>query len=195
MILLLAACLTIVIPFSAVAQEEAAEGADAAEQEETRSPLLIAIQEGKTREVQSLLDDGADPNETTQKGMPLLSYTALKGGDAIVDALLEGGADLEAKDLTGATALMYAAQFDRDDIVIALMEAGADVNAADSLGWTPLIRAVIGGNVEAVNAFMAAGADVDATDFFGRDAARIAQGRDLDEIVAVLSGTVPEAGS
>jgi hypothetical protein len=76
-----------------------------------------------------------------------------------------------------------------------LIEAGADVNAADSIGWTPLIRAVIGGNVESVTALMAAGADVNATDFFGRDAARIAQGRDLDDIVAVLSGTAPEAGS
>jgi ankyrin repeat protein len=185
----------ILVPFSAVAQEEAAEGADAAEQEETRSPLLIAIQEGKTSEVRSLLEDGADPNETTEKGMPLLSYAALKGGDAVAEALVEGGADVDAKDKTGATALMYAAQFDRDDIVTALIEAGADVNAADSIGWTPLIRAVIGGNVESVTALMAAGADVNATDFFGRDAARIAQGRDLDEIVAVLSGTAPEAGS
>jgi len=182
----------ILIPFSALAQEEAAAEA---EPEETRSPLLIAIQEGKTREVRNLLSDGADPNETTEKGMPLLSYTALKGGDAIVDVLVEGGAELEARDQTGATALMYAAQFDRDDIVTALIEAGADVNATDHLGWTPLIRAVIGGNVEAVNALMAAGADVKATDFFGRDAVRIAQGRDLDDIVAVLSGTSPEAGS
>lgn len=182
----------IVIPFSALAQEEAAE---AAEPEETRSPLLIAIQEGKTGEVRSLLSDGADANETTEKGMPLLSYASLKGGEAIAAALVEGGADLEAKDQTGATALMYAAQFDRDEIVTALIEAGADVNAADSLGWTPLIRAVIGGNIEAVTALMAAGADVNATDFLGRDAARVALGRDLDDILAVLNGTAPVAGS
>jgi ankyrin repeat protein len=180
----------IVVPFPAVAQDE-----EAVEPEETRSPLLIAIQEGQTREVESLLGDGADPNETTDKGMPLLSYASLKGGEAVAAALVEGGADLEAKDQTGATALMYAAQFDRDDIVTALIEAGADVNAADNLGWTPLIRAVIGGNIEAVNALMDAGADVNATDFFGRDAERIAEGRDLGDIVAALSGTAPDADS
>ncbi len=90
---------------------------------------------------------------------------------------------------------MYAAQFDHDAIVTALIEAGADVNAADSLGWTPLIRAVVGGNIEAVTALMAAGAYVNATDFLGRDATRIAEGRDLEDIVAVLNGTAPETGS
>lgn len=185
----------IMIPFSALAQEEAADAAEAAEPEDTRSPLLIAVQDDKIREVRSLLSDGADANETTEKGMPVLSYAAMKGEEAIAAALVEGGADLEAKDQTGATALMYAAQFDQDDIVTALIEAGADVNAADNLGWTPLIRAVVGGNIEAVTALMAAGADVNAKDFFGRDAAKVAAGRDLDDIIAVLNGTAPEAGS
>ncbi len=180
----------IVIPFSALAQEE-----EAAEPEETRSPLLIAIQDGNTREVRSLLGDDADANETTEKGTPVLIYASIHGLENIAAALIEAGADVEATDRPSATALMYAAQFDHDAIVTALIEAGADVNAADSLGWTPLIRAVVGGNIEAVRALMAAGADVDAADFLGRDATRIAEGRDLEDIVAILNGTTPEAGS
>lgn len=188
-IFLIALCL--ILPLAVFAQEEAAE----AEPEEQVDPLLAAVKDANTREVRSLLGDGADANTTTEHGMPLVSYAAMKGESDIVAALLESGADVEAADKTGATALMYAAQFDQDDVVDALIEAGANVNAADNLGWTPLIRAIIGGNIEAVRALMAAGADVNATDFFGRDALRVAEGRDLDDIVAVLNGTEPEAGS
>lgn len=186
-ILLIATCL--IIPFSVLAQEEAAEPDD------TLGELLVAVQDANVRDVQRLLDEGADANETTDGGLPVLSYASIHGLENIFAALIEAGADVEAKDRPGATALMYAAQFDHDDLVTALIEAGADVNAADNIGWTPLIRAIIGGNIEAVTALMAAGADVNATDFFGRDAARVAEGRDLDDIVAVLNGTAPETGS
>ena len=113
----------------------------------------------------------------------------MKGEADIVAALVEAGADLEGQDKTGATALMYAAQFNNKEIVTALIEASASVNAADNLGWTPLMRAVIGGNLDAVTALMEAGADVNATDFFDRTAVRIAEGRDLDEIIGVLNGS------
>ena len=189
-ILLIAACL--IIPFSVLAQDEAAE---AAEPEEELNELVAAIKEGNVRDLRTLLDDGADADTETDAGTPVLIYSSIHGLENIATALIEAGADVEAKDIPSATALMYAAQFDHDAIVTALIEAGADVNAADSLGWTPLIRAVIGNNIEAVTALMAAGADVNATDFLGRGAVRIAEGRDLGDIVAVLNGTVPETGS
>ena len=175
----------LIVPVSVFAQDEAAEPEDPA------ALLFAAIQDANTRDVQSLLGDGADANTTTESGLPFLSYVAIKGEEDIATALMEAGANIDATDKTGATALMYAAQFDADAIVDALIEAGANVNAADSLGWTPLIRAVIGGNVEAVQSLMAAGADVNATDFFGHNAVTVAEGRDLEEIVAVLNGTAP----
>ena len=174
------------VPYLALAQEDSAEGGD---NEEATYALVEAVRDGDVRAVRKLLGEGADANAATDAGLPILGYAAMKGETAIAEALIEAGADLNAKDLPGATPLMYAAQFGHNDIVKALIEAGADVNAADNLGWTPLIRAVIGGNVEAVNALLEAGADKTAKDFFGRDALKVAEGRDEDDIVAVLSGT------
>lgn len=178
LLILLAGCL--LMPFASWAQEDEMSSEDATYE------LIDAVYEEGTRDVRRLLGEGADANATTESGLPILGYAAMKGFDDIVDALVEAGADLNAQDVTGATPLMYAAQFDHDDIVTALIEAGADINAADSLGWTPLMRAVIGGNIEAVTALKEAGADTGAVDFFGRNAVQIAEGRDLDEIIAVL---------
>lgn len=177
----------LIVPLSVFAQDEAAEP------EEEINAVLAAVQDSNAGDLQTALEEGGDANLALESGMPLLSYAAMKGEEEIVAAFVEGGADIEATDKTGATALMYAAQFDQDAIVDALIEAGANVNATDSLGWTPLIRAVIGGNIEAVQSLMAAGADVNATDFFGRNALRVAEGRDLADIVAVLNGTAPAA--
>ncbi len=179
LIILLAGCF--LMPVASWAQDEAMSPEDAT------YAMIDAVYEEGTRDVSRLLGEGADASATTESGLPILSYAAMKGFDDIVAALVEAGADLNAQDLTGATALMYAGQFDHDDIVTALIEAGADINATDNLGWTPLMRAVIGGNIEAVTALKDAGADMGAVDFFGRNATQIAQGRDLDEIIAVLS--------
>jgi len=166
-------------PLAATAQDEMSA-------EDATYELIDAVYEDSARDVTRLLEAGADANATTESGLPIVSYAAIKGLEDVAAALVGAGADLEAQDQTGATALMYAAQFDHDDLVTALLEAGADVNAVDSLGWTPLMRAVIGGNAEAVTAIKDAGADLSAVDFFERNARQIAEGRDLEEIIAIL---------
>ena len=175
---------SLLVPCLALAQDE-----DSASSEDATYALIDAVIDADTSEVQNLLGEGADASVKTDEGLPVVGYAAMKGEADIVAALVEAGADLEGQDKTGATALMYAAQFNNNEIVTALIEASASVNAADNLGWTPLMRAVIGGNLDAVTALMEAGADVNATDFFDRTAVRIAEGRDLDEIIGVLNGS------
>jgi len=180
---LIFAAASLLVPCLALAQDEDTNSEDAT------YALIDAVIDADTREVRNQLGEGADASVKTDEGLPVVGYAAMKGEADIVAALVEAGADLEGQDKTGATALMYAAQFNNNEIVTALIEASASVNAADNLGWTPLMRAVIGGNLDAVTALMEAGADVNATDFFGRSAVRIAEGRDLDEIVGALNGT------
>jgi ankyrin repeat protein len=149
-------------------------------------PLIEAIRAGQLREVRRLLEDGADPNVTTEGGTPVIVFSALHGLDNIATALIEAQADVNAKNKAGASALAYAAEFGHNDIVKALLDAGADVNVTDTVGWTPLIYAAMGGNATAAAALVEAGADVNAAGFFGRTAAQVAESRGATEVLEAL---------
>ena len=160
------------------------------EVEDIAFELLDHIREGSLRDVNRLLDEGADANSETEFGMPAVVMAAFKGHQQVVQALLDAGADIESTDGPGLTALMYAGWQGHVDIVNDLIAAGADVNATDNTGWTPLIHTAVGGNAEAAQALLDAGANKDATDAFGRTVMQFAEGRGHDEIITILGGTV-----
>lgn len=101
-----------------------------------RTPLYAAVRADRIRAVESLLKNGADPNQRFTYRSPV-----------------DGG--IEA----GRVALHYAVS---PGMVALLLAAGTDVNATDAIGTTPLMCAAFHGLLPVVQALLAAGADARA---------------------------------
>lgn len=83
-----------------------------------------------------LVDSGADVNQETPYGTPLMSAATSDWNTDIIDYLLKSGADIDRKDHNGRTALFYAAVNDSKEVTIQLLSAGADINIKDNDGKT-----------------------------------------------------------
>ncbi len=178
----------LLIASAAFAQEEAEETAEPTQDEK----LIEAIQDGGTRDVRRLLQDGANANATTEMGMPALAYATFHGNEDIAKALIEAGADVNGKDKIGVTALMFAALNGSADQIQALLEAGADISAKDSTDWTALMKAVAANKAEATKALVEAGADVNAKNKLGRSATEMAEFNGNEEVIAAIKGEPPD---
>ena len=93
------------------------------------SQLMNAIRYGNVERVQSLLQQGANINET-YRGTPAFVYAAEYGDKKgiIVQKLLQSGADVNEKSYNWKTALYWAARKGDEQIVQILLQSGADVN-------------------------------------------------------------------
>ena len=126
-----------------------------------------------------LIDAGADKDDETKNGSPLIC--AASHGDAdVVRALLEAGANVELTDSPPETALRLAAAFGYPDIVDVLIAAGARASsvieaagAGDLSGWSiadlsafdracALRAAAVNERLDVVDQLLAAGTAIDA---------------------------------
>lgn len=106
-------------------------------------PLSDAVSEYDDDRLRSLIEDGADLEDTDEEGTTALHYAAYTGNASAAAILLDAGADPNAGDIHG-TPLTTAVDFEYYDIALLLYEAGADpyaesvegINALDSLGVT-----------------------------------------------------------
>lgn len=97
---------------------------------------------------QMLIEAGADINQTSSLGTPLMNAATNAWNLEIVRLLINAGADLNKTDKDGKTALFYAASGGNDDIVTLLLQSGADANIKDNSGKTYLeIERIDVGNV------------------------------------------------
>jgi hypothetical protein len=100
--------------------------------------LMLAAEDGSSEVVEALLDKGADINAKTKDGYTALMAAAYGGKRTTVTTLLDKGADVNAKDDNGWTALMSAARTGHRNAAEVLLDRGADVNAKTKGGWTAL---------------------------------------------------------
>jgi len=100
-----------------------------AAEEYLNNALILEATAGNSEMVETLLDQGADPNAKAQSGWQ-----------------------------TGASALFLAARAGHIDCVKVLLAAGADVNAENLYGETPLGVAIRRGHTEVVQILKKAGA-------------------------------------
>ncbi len=115
-----------------------------------RTPLLYAVEAGKSDAALLLLSRGADPRAKDGQGATALHLAARAGEDGVVKALLAKGAGLEAKDRNGYTPLWYAIMGrngkSRTATARILIGAGADQWVTAPGGATPLHAAVLSGS-------------------------------------------------
>jgi ankyrin repeat protein len=121
------------------------------------TPLLRAAKAADLPAMRVLLEHGADPAATTNRGINALMLAAGLGtaeedttgryktaaqAIAAIDVMLERGLDVNAVDSRGRTALHGAALLGHDEVVQALVERGAQLQIRDSEGFTPLDTAL-----------------------------------------------------
>lgn len=166
------------------------------------TPLLLAIDRGKSQIALLLIERGADVNARTGdtgngKTQTALMWAARERQKDVVPSLLAHGADFRVRNELGVTALDAAAEGGDPEIVEALMAAGADVNVRTNTGKTPLMRAAVHGRTEAAGALVAGGAHANDADQDGWTALMFAVrdgDRDTVELL-IRSGADPTAAN
>jgi ankyrin repeat protein len=123
--------------------------------------LIRAVMLGDVKEVQQLIEGGADVNEQEDSEGTVLMMAASRKDIEVVKVLLANGADINAKSKDGRTALMAAAYGDAK-ITKLLLDRGADVRTKTEDGHTALLSAVMAGSADAVKMLLDKGADVNA---------------------------------
>ncbi len=86
--------------------------------------------------VKILVDAGADINQETPFGTPLMSASTSDLNAEIVEFLINKGAKIDQQDKNGRTALFYAQIFNSQDIISILIKNGADLSIKDKSGKT-----------------------------------------------------------
>ncbi len=84
--------------------------------------------------LQLLIANGADVNQETPRGTPLMSAATSDLNAPLVETLLKADANVNQQDRFGRTALFYAAAFGCDTISTMLLKAGADIRIKDNDG-------------------------------------------------------------
>ncbi len=87
--------------------------------------LLSAAVRGDVKEVETLLNHGADPNVSDKSDRTVLMQAAGRGRLEVVKLILDKGADINAVNKGGATALIAASGRGGFDIVKLLVDRGA----------------------------------------------------------------------
>lgn len=86
--------------------------------------------------VDTLVKNGADVNQETPYGTPLMNAVTNEWNFGIVDKLLKAGADVNQQNRSGKTALFYAFAYECNKMVTLLLEVGADTEIKDNNGYT-----------------------------------------------------------
>lgn len=86
--------------------------------------------------VKFLIESGANVNQETPFGTPLMSASTSDWNTEVINLLLKAGANINQTDRNGRTALFYAEANGCKKITIQLLAANADINIKDNDGKT-----------------------------------------------------------
>jgi cytochrome c len=146
-------------------------------------PLHDAAKAGDVAQIELLLSQGADINQSTGLATPL--YYAIKGEhEEAARVLIERGADVNAPSTLGAP-LHAAVSHGLTSIVILLLDRGVDPNVRWQQ-WTPLAIAALNGRVEIARILLDRGADINALSAVDEPALHFAMVNGHAEVAALL---------
>ena len=149
-------------------------GGNVLEDEYERPALNFAVEASQHRNVELLIQYGADVNGVGQPITPLIAASGPICNLEDCHALLGYGADPNGRNREGETPLMYATLRGNTQIIRTLLQAGAKVNLQDDRRETALRWAVDYGSLEAVTLLLQAGADATLRDEDGKRVEHIA---------------------
>ncbi len=119
--------------------------------------LIEAIDGNNVKQVNKLLEQGANPNTPYYSYRIPLHLATENNFITIVQLLLDKGADPNITDITGGTPLRAAAGLNLPAIGQLLLDKGANPNAIAKDGSTPLHSAASNGSNEMVHTLLQAG--------------------------------------
>jgi len=134
--------------------------------DDCQTALLVAIEEGNSGLVKTLISARADANPSLEYGVKRtpLQLAVEKGRIDLVNILLDNGANINTPpfDRYGATALQFAAIGGYVGIAQLLIQRGADVNASSAKigGRTALEGAAEHGRIDMLQLLLSAGAKI-----------------------------------
>ena len=102
--------------------------------ERGESPLSIAVAQGISRAVFSLLRAGAFPSSPGRDGNTPLHRAAVTGHTDVVEALLAAGGDPRATNVYGESVIHVASRAGTSEVVKRLVEAGASADTTTTRG-------------------------------------------------------------
>lgn len=123
------------------------------------SALLLASRDGDLQQVEALIADGAQLDQTDTNGNDAVYCAAFNGHTEVANRLIIAGADPDHANLSGETALHWSSRHGDLDLVTSLLSAGADPDATTDRGHTPLLWAALAGESDVVGALLEEGAD------------------------------------
>lgn len=144
----------------------------------------VDVANDRVSKVQSMLAQGADPNELSPKGQPAMMQAIRDGAWGVYDVLAANRKTvLNAINVNRETALMYLAVLGQTKRAQDLIRRGAMVNR---LGWTPLHYAASTGKLETAKMLIANKAIIDAPAPDGTTALMMAAHSGSEEMVRLL---------
>ena len=158
-----------------------------ARDEDCKTALIRAAEEGDTETVELLLDREADIEAKDNEGKTALIVAASEGHTETVGLLLDKGADIEADEEDGWRALHFAASDGHTETVQLLLDKGANIEAITNKGVTPLFLAAVNGQLECVKMLIGAGAKVNVKNNEGKTVFIRAEEQGHAEIVKYLN--------
>ena len=159
-----------------------------------RLSLNEMVRLGDVRDVQVLLDSGADVNEQTLDYQTPLLRAIDEQNPAMVRILLAAGADANLSTMAG-TPLTEAAWRESSEIVQMLIEAGANVNTLSYHGSTALLETIILQRTKNLALLIRAGADVNQVGAEGVTPLAKAKLFGRDDIIRPLLAAGADPGS
>lgn len=139
-----------------------------------RTPLHVAVEEGRVAAAWMLIDGGADVNAGDGREVTPLSLAVIGEDAPLVARLLGAGATPDAATPDGSRLLPWAIRSGKVDAVRLLMENGADPHQKDAAGNPLLHVAMAAGRKELAMELIRLGADCGSADAQGESALVIA---------------------
>lgn len=129
--------------------------------------LCITSRGGSSEMFKILLEYGANPNATTEKGDSPLICAARNGHIECLEWLLDLGVDVNGRGHRGWTALHWAALNGRYEIAATLVAYGADIDAITKEGSSSIFLGCLSGHSSLVEDLIKYGSNVHTVDFKG----------------------------
>ncbi len=126
------------------------------------TPLMLAVIAGNDRDVQLLLQHGAQVSATDEYGFNALFMAISERRPDITEMLLQAGCDPNSRNEMGMPPLSWALMMSDDKSAKDLIERGADVNRLDPDGRPPIYLATLEHSVPMARLLLDSGVAPDA---------------------------------
>jgi cytochrome c len=123
-------------------------------------PLHQAVKDGNFAQVEQLIAQGEDVNQSSRRLGTPLHQAAIWANGEMTELLISKGAEIDAEDAVLGTPLAIAARKGNEAVAVILIANGADVHARSANGTTALHQAAEGGHESIIELLVENGVNV-----------------------------------